>query len=254
MMLTACGQRNEESLGVVGDFGTASLSAEGGDSNKSKYLAYTHNLSVELEANQISVTFQALVSACSNDGKFECTLMHSNLSDGEYPSASIKLRVLPEGIAPLVTIASDQGKVKFRQTSAEDLQDKVVDTQKRLEMLSEYQAKLVELEERGVDDVDSLIKLSEQLSKVQSDIEYAQGEKAKLLQRTKYDLLEINLSSKENESFGGPISSALSDFFDDLSEGISTVITALAFIVPWLPVALIVFYLFLWVWRKARRK
>jgi len=117
-------------------------------------------------------------------------------------------------------------------------------------MLTQYRERLVDLEKQSSNDVDALIKVATELSKVQSDIEYTTGEKAQLNRRVKMDILTIDiivLSATANQS---PIVTSLSNFFSDFSYGVAQVITALAYIIPWL----LPLTLFVWVCRRLWRR
>src|SRR5262245_45964119 len=147
---------------------------------------------------------------------------------------------------------SSQGKVTSLATTAEDLAGPIEDTAKQLAMLTDYRSKLEALRGRGSNDVDALIKLNRELADVQSQIEALSGSQARLVQRVDTEILNVTISSFESRSFWSPIGESASGFGGNLSEGIASAITALAYIIPWgLILALIV-----WVVRKlwSRRK
>lgn len=223
--------------------------------SKNKYLAYSHRISVTVETSILTSTFKSVIDTCAEDQEYSCLVMHSEHSGGAYAHGNIRLRVSPKGIPKYTALVAAAGEVEQQSTSAEDLTDAVVDTEKRLEMLSTYQAKLAAIEKSTTINIDSLIKVSAEIAEVQTQIEFAQGEKAKLYQRINMDELTITLQTKENESFISPIGEAFSDFGENLSEGMAIFITALAFLLPWtlLLVVLVWFIRFLWI-RGKRRK
>jgi len=211
--------------------------------SKNKYLAYTHNITVTVEKIELPVVFKSVIDTCLNDSEYECLIMQSTQRGGRYASGSIMLRVAPEGIPKYRSLISKSGEVEQQSTTAEDLTDSVIDTEKRLEMLNAYQKKLTELEKNPNINIESLIKVSSEMSDVQTKLEYSQGQKAKLNQRISMDILTISLKTNENETFISPISESLSDFGEDFSEGIAIFITTAAYLIPW--VLLVIFFVWL---------
>ncbi|AWF81572.1 hypothetical protein BTJ40_12470 [Microbulbifer sp. A4B17] len=219
---------------------------------RGEYIAYEHFLTTELPAEEVEPVFHKLQLLCQQEMEKKCTILHSSLSNDEKPYGRIHLRIHPTGVDKIIDLASEQGGVIQRETKAEDLQDVIIDNQKRLEMLLQYQSRLIELEQKSASDIDTLIKVAEKLASVQSDIEYSQGKKAKLLKRTQMDVVQVELHSKSYTSFWNPISDSLSHFGENLSDGLSEAITAIAYLFPWTLIVLFLFYLIRIIWRKTR--
>ncbi|WP_444924979.1 DUF4349 domain-containing protein [Microbulbifer sp. DLAB2-AF] len=224
----------------------------GNRGGQDQYIAYEHFLTAELPAEEVEPVFHRLQLLCQQEMEKKCTILHSSLRNDEKPYGRIHLRIHPTGVDKIIDLASKQGGVIQRETKAEDLQDVIIDGQKRLEMLLQYQSRLIELEQKSASDIDTLIKVAEKLASVQSDIEYSQGKKAKLLKRTQMDVVEIELHSKSYTSFWSPTLDSLSHFGENLSDGLSEAITAIAYLLPWMLIALFVFYLIRIIWRKTR--
>jgi len=221
---------------------------------KNKYLAYSHRITVTVDKSELPSVFKSVIDTCTEDSEYGCLVMHSEQSGGDYSYGNIRLRVAPEGIPKYKSLVSDSGEVEQQSTSADDLTDSVLDTEKRLEMLKSYQSKLKELEENPNINIESLIKVASEMSEVQTQIEYTQGQKAKLYQRISMDVLNISLQSKENETFISPIGEALSEFGEDFSEGIAIFITAAAYLIPWLILIILLVWLGRYLWARSRRK
>jgi hypothetical protein len=117
--------------------------------------------------------------------------------------------------------------------TAEDLAKPIADSKKKLEMLNDYRSKLESLRTRASTDVDALIKVNKELAEVQSAIEAETGTDSELMQRVDTELLNISISSQAQRAFWRPISDAFTDFKSNLSDGISSVVTALAYLLPW---------------------
>ncbi len=230
------------------------VSVEAKQRKSTDYLAYEHRITVDLPKNKIETVFEGIISFCADDTKNKCTMLHSSLNIGDYSSSNIQVRIMPKGVGSLLSLAAKEGKISSKSTDVEDLQDAIVNGNKRLEMLLQYQSRLNELEKKSSSDIESLIKIAQELSQVQSDIEYAEGEKAKLLQRTKMDIVHISLHARSYISFWGPISESLIDFGENLSEGISQAIIAVAYLLPWVVIVLFLLYVLRIIWRKNRAK
>jgi hypothetical protein len=252
--ITGCSNEyasNEESapLGMM-DESTAPGNAKDEQKPRTKYLAYVHHVRVILEQKEIPEVFEKLVSFCNEDEVNKCTLLHSRLNTGDYSYGKIQVRILPGGVDSLLKVASRGGEISERATNVQDLQDAIVNNQKRLEMLTQYHNRLTQLEKEPSHNIETLIKLAQELSRVQSDIEYAEGRKAKLLQQTQMDIVDIALDTPSYVSFWTPISESFSGFGENLSESIAQAITALAYLLPWIFILMILFV----AWRMIRHK
>jgi Domain of unknown function (DUF4349) len=217
-----------------------------------RYLAYEHVVSIDAEADEVPVLFDAAQKACREAVADSCAILDSRLSSGDVASASLKFRAKAEGIRKLIAVLSTQGKIASQSTSAEDLAGPIEDTAKKLAMLTTYRSKLEGLIGRSDNNVDALIKLNRELAEVQGQIESLSGEQAHLVERVETEILNVSISSYANRSFWGPIGDSLSEFSDSLSDGTATAITAVAYLIPWSLVVL----LLVWAVRKlwSRRK
>lgn len=221
---------------------------------KSKYLAYTHSVAIELPVGKVEEKYNRILQWCAEDTEYQCTMLSSDLRTDNYVHGEIELRILPKGVGEVLSLASESGDTTRKSTSIEDVGEAIVDNQKRLEMLADYRSRLEALSEDPKTDVESLVKIASELAKVQSDLEFAQGKRRKLLQRVEMDIVHISLSSLSQKSFTQPIGSALRNFGSRLSEGISDTITAIAYCLPWLLVLAVLLYGSRKIWIAVRRK
>lgn len=221
---------------------------------REKYLAYTHDLRVRIPATDLPQMFEQLKTTCAEDIQNKCTMLSANINTDYELRASITVRINPAGAQTLLKETAEMGEVTYSNTSVVDLQDAIVDNEKRVEMLKHYEARLLALEVKASTDVNSLIQIADQLSQTQSDIEFAAGEKARLSQRVQMDIVEIGLISSKETTFLGPISDAFGSFGDNLSDGISNAITAVAFIIPWLFIVYFLLFLVRKLWLSWKRK
>jgi len=250
--LLGCSSESQDSLSYVELADSTPEQSE--QQKRGQYLAYEHRLTITLAEDEIQETFEKISSLCARDAAHQCTMLHSSLNIGSYPSAVIQVRILPQGVAALLNSASEKGTIAGKSTDVEDLQDAIINGGKRLEMLTQYRARLLELEKKTDSNVESLIKVAQELSKGQSDIEYTEGEKARLLKRTRMDVVSISLNAVSYVSFWDPIANSLGDFAENFSHAIAEVIEAVAYLLPWLVILFALFYVLRIVWRKTRHK
>ncbi len=217
---------------------------------KNPFLAYEHSISATIERTQLGVVYNKLIETCMNDEEHICTLMNSNLSSGDYGSGYLRLRVAPAGVPQYLSIVSEGGEISNQSVGVDDLEHAIVDSEKRLKMLYDYRDKLEKLETTIENDVDALIRVASELSTVQSNIEYAVGQNASLLQRVQMDIVNISLHAKHYDSFWRPINESLDSFGENLSEGISTALTVTAFTLPWIVVFILLFLAIRFFWKK----
>jgi RNAse (barnase) inhibitor barstar len=216
------------------------------------YLAYQHAVKIDTEEQKVAPLFESALAACRADVADSCVILQSRLTTGRGASAAVRFRAKPAGIPKLVAALGKQAEITEQSTTAEDLARPIEDASKKLAMLKDYRAQLQALLDRSRNDVDGLIKLNKELAQVQSELEAMTGEHAHLLQRVETEILDISIISARNQSFWQPIAAAFADFGSNLSQGISTAITGIAYLVPW-GIALL---LLVWVGRKLwhRRK
>jgi len=255
-LFTACSSNEEDypSSGIQESFESDELVDQEAVEEKNKFLAYKHDISITLEKSKLAKVFKSVIDTCTADTEHNCIIMESQLTGGDYAYGIVRLRVSPKGVPKYRKLAADEGDVASETTEAEDLTDAVVDTEKRLEMLASYQAKLKELEKNPNIDIESLIKIASEIAEVQTQIEFSKGQKAKLYQRVTMDVLTISLNTPRDAYYISPLSEALSSFVSDLSEGLAILITASAYLLPWLIVIgfIVGFIRFLIIKRKTK--
>ncbi|WP_219114169.1 DUF4349 domain-containing protein [Janthinobacterium sp. UMAB-56] len=245
LLLAGCGGKSEGG-------GQSSAARLDGKEKGSELLAYEHNVSVDTNEAQVRPLYEKVVAACKADTANGCLLLDSSLDSGRYVHARISMRAKPAGIKKLVEMLAAEGEVTSQGTKVEDLGRPVLDSKKRLEMLRQYQAQLQELEKRSGKEVDALIKVTKELATVQVELEQATAANAVLMQRIDTDLLNVALSAEGKHSFWTPVKRALGNFTENLSEGVASAITAMAYILPWLLAFIVLFPLGRKGWRRLR--
>lgn len=221
-----------------------------------QHMAYEHWVQLDTDETKVATVFGSLQAICKEAVNDQCVVMSSRLNTGRNVVAELRLRAKPLGIKKLIEVLSMQGEVTNQSTKAEDLSGPIEDSSKKLEMLRDYRTKLEGLRGNATRDIDALIKINKELSEVQSKIEEITGEKSRLTQRVVTEILNIEINSKQHDSFWNPIVNALSDFKSNFSQALSSVVTSIAYIIPWAFIFLIIgwFVRKLWVRRFTRNK
>lgn len=224
------------------------------DAASPRYMAYEHSVGLDVEENRIASVVSAVESTCRQAVAEQCVILQSNLDTGRYPSASLKLRARPQGIRKLIAALSAQGDVIHQSVTAEDLAAPIEDSDRKLSMLNDYRTRLESMRDKAGVDIDALIKVNKELAQTQSDIETLSGQRAHLVQRVETEILNVSVSSRRARSFWRPIGHALADFSGNLSQGISGAVTALAFIIPWGVMLLMLGWGIRKLWSRRKRK
>lgn len=215
-------------------------------------LAIEHEVTVELPDDDIDKAHQAVLDACTKNAGHHCTVLESTVGHGDISTGSLRMRVGPKAVEPLVALAGTFGEITRRTTSAEDLAKPILDTGKRLAMLEAYLEDLTRLRQQSRQDVEALIRVAAEIAKTQSELDAAKAEQAQLRQRVDLQILAISFYSERLESFSSPIGEALRDFGLNLGSGIAQAIAGIAFLLPWLVILIPLLFLLRRLWRKYR--
>lgn len=238
----------EREMAAGEDFAITSL-----DMSPEATLAIEHDVTVELPDDDIGKAHQAVLDACKGNTGIPCTVLESTVGHGDIASSgSLRLRVGPKAVEPLVALAGTFGEVTRRTTRAEDLAKPILDTNKRLAMLEAYLEDLTRLRQQSRQEVDALIRVAAEIAKTQSELDAAKADQAQLRQRVDLQILSIGFYSEQVGSFGATIGEALKDFGENLGSGIAQAIIGIAFLLPWLVILIPLLFLLRRLWRKYR--
>lgn len=249
LVLPACG--SPENDGVMGYSGQTAVSAPA--KRQGEFLAYEHTIVVELDRTGLESAHQDVIAECASVPERGCTILDSNISTGNNASGSITVRVIPESVGSLVDSAGSHGEITTRSTRVEDLATSIADIEKHRQILTTTRDKLMELEEREPENIDALIRIATELTRVQAELEEMEGQKAYQMRRVDLDILYIQFSTSGDYSFWSPIGQSLGSFGEYLSDGIAGVITAFAYLIPWSVFVFVIGFLVRGAWRKARK-
>ena len=222
----------------------------------SESLAYEHTVSVELGKQDLPKRIAEVQTACASSKEFGCTLLDvSSESHEGVPAGSIRMRLAPAGVEPIIEIAAKGGEVTGRNTHAEDLAQPVADTERELALMTTHRDRLAEFMKSKDLKVDQLITVSRELATVQSQIDSLSTQRANLRRRIDTEVLTINLTlpRKASEAEQHPVRDAFGVFGSQLWQALGEVILFLANLIPWLLVIIPGLFVLRLFWRWMSR-
>lgn len=253
LLVAACG-RVPQDAGFASTRGVgmaASEAAADGEAGLRSFLAYEHTVGVRVAAADIESKLKATQAAC-NDGRFgECVVLSVQQQGGDYPSASLGVRIVPAGVEPMVALASEGADIGQRMTRAEDLAVAVRDNELALARLRNERERLQEFQSRRDLTVADMIALSRQLAEVESQLQAAEQQGAQHRRRIDTQLLTLDFQPTSTQSGRNEIVVALRESGGILAAGVAWTIRAFAFLLPLLVLAGAFVF---WLRRRRRRR
>jgi hypothetical protein len=218
-----------------------------------RYLAYEHNLVIDAARDRVAPLYRQVQEACEKEAAEQCVILRASLDTrGDNINASLRLRAKPAGVRRIAALIAGQGEVVNQGLSADDLTAPVADSEKRLAMLTDYRTRLEGLRERAGSNIEALIKVNQELAQVQSQIESATGERARLMQRVDTELLSISIYTPENRSAWRRVGRAFDNFGQEFANAIANAVTFVAYLLPFTVVLVAFIWAMrkLWLWRR----
>ncbi len=219
------------------------------NSGEQAMLAYEHEVEIRLDADTIAPKVKAAKQACETGQFGACLVLGVSQSGGRYPQASLRVRAEPKAIEPLIAAAGAGGDIGDRSTRAEDLAVAVRDNTLLRSRLSKQHARLLEFQGRSDLKVADVIALSEQLSKVEAELEAAEREGAIHKRRIETQLLTIEFSPHISEAGRSEVAIAFRDTGRVMASSTAGVIRVVAGLLP----VLLALALAIWVLKRLIR-
>ncbi|MFP4593115.1 DUF4349 domain-containing protein [uncultured Ralstonia sp.] len=241
LTISACSKK-EEAVTAGGQPNMAAApspeaSAKAAGNPERRFLAYEHRVEAEVEVDQLERLYRELQDACLKEATWHCTVLDASIRldrDQRGGSAHLNLRASTEGVRAMRTRLAQSGGIVSQGTHVDDLGQPIAEVDKRLAMLQDYRAKLLELQQKATK-VEDLTVIAEKLAETQAELEAAKGQNAHLMDRVNREALTIDLETRRTaaSSLWAPIGSALREFFPSLAHAVAGVIVALAYLLPW---------------------
>jgi hypothetical protein len=222
------------------------------DRRQDSTLAYEHTIEIETPKELLAARVGVVRDACYADKQHGCTVLEiSNSTADDVPHGSVRLRLAPGGVDTLIKLASEGGKVIDSRTHAEDLAQPLADTERQLALLNLHRQRLMEFMGRKDIGVEQLITVSRELASVQTQLEQYDSQRANLRRRVDTDLLTLSWRAPVTayQSAQTPVADAIRSFGANFREAIAQVVIFLAYVLPWLVIAVPGLVAIRWLWR-----
>ena len=217
------------------------------------FLAYEHDVQVQLEAAQIAPRIQHVAQACQSAKFGDCAVLQVDQRSGEQPSGEVKVRIAPKGTEPLIALAGEGGTLQSRNTRAEDLAQAVADTALTKARLEKEHARLLAYQDRKDLKIEDLMAITTRLSEIEAGVEQANKDAAQQRRRIDTQLVTIHFDTTSGQRSRSEIGEALSESGSILSGSIAFLIRAVAALLPVGVLALVVGWGVRAWWRRRRR-
>jgi Domain of unknown function (DUF4349) len=248
---------------AAGNAATADKPAQSGES----YI-YDHNLTVSMASEFIKARFERARDRCQNDPALKCKITSASFRllggpDAPLPVANLSVALPHDGVTvfeeSLLAALPDEDagdvRVTSRNTSAQNVTNQVKDIDARLNQLTDYRSRMMQLAKRGGAKTEDLIKIEGEISRTQSEIEQIEGQRRDLAERIAKENLSISFEPQSTTADAlQPIADVWQSSLRLLGSSAATVLALTIGILPWLPVLALVYFLIRWLWRRARRK
>ena len=240
---------------------TLSACSGGGDSSSAELagargkagalLAYEHQLTLSLPADRVSARLTATREACENAQFGACNVLR--IENGKYRSQVI-VRIVPDGVEPLVKLASQGAQLAERVTTAEDLADAVADVQRQQERLKAQQKRLDELAARRDITVSDLIALSKEQAAIENDLQALAQAAAGQQRRLDTNRLTLNFEPTDSSEGMSNLRQAFSNILGNLADGTASAVEKISHALPFVILAFPLALIWVWLWRKFLRR
>jgi hypothetical protein len=221
--------------------------------------SYSHTISLLMARDAIRERYDRARMLCLQERAMRCKLMTASLDDSDAASAHLEVALPHDKIAAyeanlLKPVQKDKDgiEVTSRTTRAESVETQASDTDKKVAQLTKYRDGLAELAKKPNLNVDDFIKVQEELSKTEADLDEALSQKRDIGDRIARESLTIDLTQRfETVS---PLGQAWRDSGDLLTASTADMLRFVVQMIPWLPIMAALFFLLRWAVSKIARR
>lgn len=210
---------------------SAADAADGGH-DLSAMLAYEHHAGIQLPGERIPDRLQEVQAACADSRFGACVVLNVNQQGGERPSASATLRIVPDGVEPMIALAGEDARLGSRSTHAEDLAVAVRDNAQVQDRLRREMERLQQFQQRPDLAVGDMISLSERIASVEAQLESAAQREAQYRRRIDTQLLTLSFQPPNTQASRSEVGQALRDVVSLFATGTAWTIRSAALLAP----------------------
>lgn len=212
--------------------------------------AVSHDLGAGVAPQWVHPHFLSLRDACLNDEALHCELLAASASIGRreagFQRAFVEARVPHDAVAAFKTRAlsplkgEEPGEIEIRRdwTKNENVARPIADVARRQKHLEGYRERLEVLASRAESRVEDLIRIAEELSRVQGDLEALAGQGRDLDERARTERIRVVFEAlRPAVPAADPVLRVLSNAGRMFWQSMADALAFLVRIVPWLPLA-----------------
>lgn len=204
------------------------------DNFKGRRIAENHSMTVRLNPDDMKARFDRDLQGCLARG---CEVINANIDT--FGHGYINARIAPKSLGDYLDfIAAGEGELRAHNVSAQDRTVQYIDTEAKIKNLTSLRDRLLKLLENKTVKVEEIIKVERELSRVQSQLDSAQGTMRHLKQQTnnatvntRYEATHQKIDIRYHD-LGNSFRRAWQNFV----ENVATVIEFIGTIIPWLPI------------------
>jgi Domain of unknown function (DUF4349) len=260
LVLAGCSRNGPAERPILADIALSEPQAKA-ESTPGQIFSYSHVIALAMDHDAVRARYDRAREACLHDAALHCKLLSANIDEHpDLASANLTLAMPHDSIAGFeaalqkpVPQDKDGVQLNARSTQAQSVENQKSDTDKKVVQLTRYRDGLAELSKRPNLSVDDFIKVQQELSKTEADLDEALAAKRDLDGRIARESLSVTLVER-GQAAASPIGEVWNESGALLVASTADVLRFVIQLVPWLPVALGLFFLLRWIWRIARRR
>jgi len=221
--------------------------------------SYSHMISLLMAHDAIRERYDRARQLCLGERALQCKLLTARFDDSDVATAHLEV-ALPHGeiaayqmnLLKPVSKDKDGVQINSRTTQAESVETQANDIDRKVTQLTKYRDGLAELTKRPNLNVDDFIKVQQELSKTEADLDEALSQKRDIGSRIARESLTIDLNQRFETA--SPLGQAMRDSGDLLLGSTADVLRFVVQMIPWLPVMAGLLFLLRWVVPKIARR
>lgn len=190
------------------------------------------------------------------------TWASSGLTSGQRPGGSMTVRVPSPRLDGLMAWVAGNAVVTQQQVSSEDISERYVDLEARLANLKAGETRLGEILAGSAGELDQVLRVEQELRRIRLEIEQIEGKKRSWDNQVAFSKLEIRYQvadiyspqEPQPETFAQRAGVAIRQSWKDFVAAMDDIAISGIYVLPWLPIVLVVTGTVWLAIRKAVRK
>jgi hypothetical protein len=220
-----------------------------------RHMEIAYSFSLLVPEKEVASLQQRHLAECRRLG---CEVLSTSLdrSTKDFVSAQASIRIAPDAFPAFEqTISAPPSEVAYRSETATDRTLPLLDAEKRLEVKTLLRERLTAmLREPGQKSAADIAAIERQSAEVQGEIESGTAQRdylRKITQTVRVDIAYRSVSARVSGVNFSPVADALAGAGRTFVRSLADLIAVAVWLVPWMPVAALVYWI---VWRLRRRQ